>query len=130
MFEPQNKTKQIVSAIASPFTTASMILLIILSLAEYFRRGFVSLFLDFRILVAVALVLWIIAVLTEEPPRRRRLSATLPTIALLAVLPVLYKMTLPFGRLGLVVFGVGVIIVILIILATSCSDRGSWTMND
>ena len=117
MFEPQNKTKQIVSAIASPVTTVSMILLIILSLAEYFRRGFVSLFLDFRILVAVALVLWIIAVLTEEPPRRRRLSATLPTIALLAVLPVLYKMTLPFGRLGLITLVAGIASVIVIAIA-------------
>ena len=123
MFEPQNKTKQIVSAIVSPFATASMILLIILSLLEYFRHGFVSLFLDFRILVAVALVLWIIAVLTEEPPRRRRLSATLPTIALLAVLPVLYKMTLPFGRLGLVTLAAGIASMILIAIAL-------WSKNE
>ena len=117
MFKPENKTKKIIATVVSPFATASIILLIILSFAEYFRRGFVSLLLDFRILIAVVLVLWGVAVLTEEPPRRRRLSAVLPTVALLAVLPVLYKMTLPFGRLGFITFVVGIASVIVIAIA-------------
>jgi hypothetical protein len=130
MLEQENKTKTIISAIASPFATASMVLLILLSLIEYFRRGFVSLFLDFRLLAAVALILWLAAVTTEPPPRRRRLALILPTLALLAATPILYKMTLPFGRLGLVVFGTGVITIIFIIVATANSDRGSHTMDN
>jgi hypothetical protein len=130
MLEPENKTKKIIATVVSPFATASMVLLIILSFAEYFRRGFVSLFIDFRLLAAVAIVLWIVAVITEAPPRRRVLAAIMPTLVLLAVSPVLYKMTLPFGRLGLVVFGAGVIMIIFIIIATACSDRGSHTMDN
>jgi len=130
MLEPENKTKKIIATAVSPFATASFVLLIILSLAEYFRRGFVSLFLDFRILAAIVLAFWIIAVITEAPPRRRVLAAIMPAVVLLAVLPVLYKMIMPFGRLGLVVFGTGVITIIFIIIATACSDRGSWTINN
>ena len=117
MLEPQNKIKNIVSSIVSPFATASMILLIVLSFLEYFRRGFVSLFLDFRIIVAIVLILWGIAVLTEDPPRRRRLASVLPTLALLAVLPVLYKMTLPFGRLGLITFVCAMAVLLLVSIA-------------
>jgi hypothetical protein len=115
MLEQENKTKTIISAIVSPFATASMILLILLSLIEYFRRGFVSLFLDFRILAAVALVLWLAAVTTEPPPRRRRLALILPTLALLVAMPVLYKMTLPFGRLGFVTLIAGIAAIAVII---------------
>jgi|GEM_PF-2559069 len=114
--ERLTKIKNLVSAIVSPFATASLILLIILSFLEYLRHGFVSLFLDLRIVVAAALVLWCVAVVTEDRPKRRRLALVLPSLALLAVLPVLYRMTVPFGRLGLVVFGAGAAGIILIIL--------------
>jgi hypothetical protein len=117
MSEQGNKIKKIISTIVSPFATASMILLIILSLLEYFRRGFVSLFLDFRVLVAVVLILWGVAIFTEESPRRRRLASILPTIALLAVLPFLYRMTMPFGRLGLITFIAGAAAVVVIIVS-------------
>jgi len=117
MLEQDKKIKNIIATIVSPFATASMILLIILSLAEYFRRGFVSLFLDFRVLAAVVLVLWVIAVLTEQPPRRRRLAAIVPTIILLAVLPVLYRMILPFGRLGLITFICAMVVLLVILIA-------------
>jgi len=128
MLESQNKTKQLISDIVSPFATASMALLVLLSLLEYFRRGFVSLFIDLRVLAGSALALWLVAVLTELPPRRRRAALILPTLALLAALPVLYRMTLPFGRLGLVTLIAGVFAILIIIIAITISVKQS--MND
>ena len=46
-----------VSAIVSPFATASVILLAVLALIEFIRPGSVTLFLDLRIVLAAAIVL-------------------------------------------------------------------------
>ncbi len=117
MTEPANKIKNIVGTIVPPFATAATVLLIILSLLEYFRRGFVSLFLDFRIVAAVALVLWLVAVATEAPPRRRRLALVLPTLALAAALPIIYKLAMPYGRLGLATLVAGIAAIVVIFLS-------------
>jgi hypothetical protein len=117
MLEQENKIKSIIATIVSPFATAAMVLLILLSLLEYFRRGFVSLFLDFRLLAAIALVLWLVAAATEERPRRRRLALVLPTLALLTAIPILYKMTAPFGRLGFVTLIAGIAAIVVIFLS-------------
>lgn len=127
MFEPKNKIKKIIATAVPPFATASMVLLIVLSLLEYFRRGFVSLFLDFRLVAIITLVLWGVAVAAEDDPRRRRRSLILPTAALLAVLPVLYRMVLPFGRLGLIVFGAGILAVVMI--AVACIGAKGENLN-
>jgi hypothetical protein len=108
MFEQENKMKPTIAAIVGPFATASAILLFVLSLAEYFRRGFVSLFLDFRILAAVTLALWAVAVWTEEPPRRKWFGIVTLAMLLVACGLVLWPMLAPWGRLGLIVFAAGI----------------------
>jgi hypothetical protein len=117
MFEQEDKTKPVIAAIVGPFATASAFLLFILSLAEYFRRGFVSLFLDFRILAAVTLALWAVAVWTEEPPRREWFGIVTLAILLVACGLILWPMLAPFGRLGIVVFACGLAIFLMVFLA-------------
>src|SRR5512138_3820636 len=104
MSEEQDKIKSIIASVISPFATASAALLAVLSAIEYFRRGFVSLFLDFRILAAVALVLWIAAVCFEARPRIRVISSITVALALAAVAPILWRLSQPYGRLGLLAF--------------------------
>ena len=116
MPETKNKIKKIVAAIAPPFATGSFLLLVILSFVEYFRRGFVSLFFDLRPLAALVIILWGLAVWSEAAPRRRWLSAIMPTLILLAILPVLYKMLAPDGRLGLLTFAAGAASIVLIMI--------------
>ncbi len=108
MFLPENKIKAAIKAVVPPFAAASAILLLALSLAEYLRPGFVSLFLDFRILAIVTLVLWIGAVSVEAAPRQKWLSSIPVALALAAGFPVLWRMTAPYGRLGLATLVCGI----------------------
>jgi hypothetical protein len=118
MFEEDDKLKPIVAAIAGPFATASAALLFALALAEYFRRGFVSLFLDFRIVCAIVLVLWAIAVWSEEPIRRKWFGiVTIGLVVLVAAL-VLWPMLAPWGRLGLIVFVAGLAAFAMVFLSS------------
>lgn len=119
MLEPENKIKEVAASIVSPFATASAILLFVLSFVEYFRRGFVSLFLDFRLLAIIVLVLWIAAVFTEAQPRGKWVSSISVALALAACTPILWKMLASFGRLGLITLACGVTVLVLIFVASA-----------
>ncbi len=111
--------KRVIAIIVSPFAVASSVLLLILSMLEFWRRGFVSLFLDLRAVMIVALALWAIAALTDDEPRRhRRLWPVLIAVALLACLPILWTLIAPFGRLGLLTFSIGIVTATLIFVAS------------
>lgn len=120
--------KRAIATIVSPFAVSSSILLLILSLLEFWRRGFVSLFLDLRTVMIVTLLFWVVAIFTDDKPRYSRLWSVVIAIALLVCLPMLWFLTAPFGRLGLLTFGIGVIVLLIIVLAclpkVSASDRG------
>jgi hypothetical protein len=118
MFDPENKIKTITATIVSPFATASAILLFTLSFVEYFRHGFVSLFLDFRILIIITLALWVTAVLLEVQPRGKWVSSISAALALAACAPILWRMLAPFGRLGLATFICGLAVLVLIFVAS------------
>jgi hypothetical protein len=118
MFAPENKITAAVSAIIPPFALAAVILLAILSFVEYFRRGFVSLFLDLRIVLVVAMVLWAGACLLTPPRKSSWFSLAGTGILLAAFLPILWRLTVPYGRLGLLAFGAGVSSAVIIFIAS------------
>jgi hypothetical protein len=118
MLEQENPIRTVMASIVSPFATAAAILLFVLSFVEYFRRGFVSLFLDFRILVIVTLALWAAAVFLEVEPRGKWVSSIAVGLALAACAPVIYKMLAPWGRLGLTTFCAGILVLILVFIAS------------
>ena len=103
--------------IVSPFATAGLAVLIVLSLMEYLRPGSVSLFLDFRLLVAAVIVLWVVAALTATQIRRRFGAIALIAVSLAVSLPILYKMTVVYGRLGLMTFVCGVVVFVVIFVS-------------
>jgi len=113
--------KKIIATILQPFATASALLLIVLGVLEYLRPGFVTLFLDLRIVLIVTIVLWtIVAAIVDEP--LGRLGATVGAVFALAVAAlVLYKLTVPYGRLGLVVFLAG--LAGFVVIAIMCVRR-------
>ncbi len=104
MLEKQNKMPAIIAAIATPFAVAAVILLSVLSFLEYFRRGFVSLFLDFRILAGATLVLWVVAGIFNGGFKRAWPAAVLALGLLGGCLFVVWQLAFPYGRLGLGVF--------------------------
>lgn len=125
MLESENKIKTVIASIVGPFATAAAALLFILSLAEYFRHGFVSLFLDFRLLVVATLVLWLAAVLTEAKSPAKWAASITVGLALAASAPIIWRLVAPFGRLGLLTFVCGLAVLILIFMASIKSDRAS-----
>jgi len=118
MFEQENKTKPVIAAIAGPFATASAILLFLLSLAEYYRHGFVSLFLDFRLFAGIVLALALIAAWSEEPPRRKWFGVVTLALILVAGSLLIWPMLAPFGRLGLIVFASGLAAFVIVFIAS------------
>jgi len=116
MFINKINLKQTIATVVSPFANAAITLLIILSFLEFFRRGFVSLFLDLRIVFVVALVLWATSVWSAEKRKLSWFTRVVSVLFLAALLVVLWKMTVSFGRLGLVVFGAGVLVAIIVIM--------------
>jgi hypothetical protein len=123
MLEPENQIKTVIASIVSPFATASAVLLFVLSFVEYFRKGFVSLFLDFRILVIVTLALWAIAVFTEAQLRQKWVSSISLGLALGAGAPIIWKLAAPFGRLGLITFACGVAVLTMILIASIKTNK-------
>lgn len=118
MTENENKIKETVSVIANPLALAATALLAALSLLEFFRRGFVSLFLDMRIVFVSALALLSIAIWCAPPVKRVWLSLVAALLLIGAFVPVLWKLTAPYGRLGLIVFAGGLAVAVLIILSS------------
>lgn len=115
--------QECVAAVVSPFATASAILLLTLSFVEYFRHGFVSLFLDFRILAAVTLALWVAAVFLEVQPRGRVVTSVAIGLALAALAPILWRMTASYGRLGLATFICGAAALVIVFLSSLNAKR-------
>jgi uncharacterized membrane protein YesL len=123
MPEGMNRTREAVAAVASPFATASSALLIVLSFVEFFRRGFVSLFLDFRMLAAVALALSIAAVWAEASSGPKWLHAIIVAGSLAAFAPILWRLSEPYGRLGLATFLCGCAALAVIFLSSLKAKR-------
>jgi hypothetical protein len=107
-----------IGVILSPVATASMALLLVLSLLEYARPGFASLFLDFRVVAAVALGLWIIATLAGGARGRSIGGTVLIVLSLVAFVPILYRLTTTYGRLGVITFVAGLFTFIIIFIST------------
>ncbi len=102
----------------SPFAHAGAILLGIFAVTEFVRPGFVSLFLDLRIVAGATLALWAAAVLTDGAPSRRKWPSVVVVIAIVFSLIILYKLTAPYGRLGTIVLVGGVISMIIVFLSS------------
>jgi hypothetical protein len=123
MIGQENKIKETVAVIAGPFALAAAALLAVLSLLEFFRRGFVSLFLDMRIVFAFALILLSAAIWSAPPVKRVWPSLVAVLLIVGAFVPVLWKLAAPYGRLGLVVFGCGIATAVLAAVASSLKPK-------
>ena len=100
---------KIINDVASPFAVATTFLFFILVLLEYFRRGFVSDFLDLRYAAALVVIFTIVSALSIREVKNKRLEKIFIALVIIFAVYVIINIALPFGRLGLVVIGCGVL---------------------
>ena len=117
MFIQPKRVKEILGVIVGPFSVATSLLLLVLSLLEYFRRGFVSLFFDLRILAVIAIILWLASTALSGKSKKSWTQIVIGSLAVIALLPILYKTVAPYGRSGLAVLGLGFAVTGAIILS-------------
>ena len=98
-----------INDITAPFAVAATLLFAILVLLEYFRRGFVSVFLDLRFVAALVVIFTTVSALTLREVTNKRLEKIFIAIVLIFAGYVTIRTALPFGRLGLVVIGAGIL---------------------
>ncbi len=114
-----DKTIQVIYLIASSFAAATTLLFFALVLLEYFRRGFVANFFDLRYLAALVVVFTAASALTAREIQSRRLEKIFIAIAIIFAAYVIIDMSLPFGRLGLVVIGCGILTLVALFFSVT-----------
>jgi hypothetical protein len=113
-----DNTIKTINDVATPFAVAVILLFFILVLLEYFRRGFVSDFLDLRYVVALVIIFGVASALSVREQKNTRWEKIFIAIVLIFLTYVIISMALPFGRLGLAVIAAGVLV--LVSLAFAC----------
>ena len=117
MDEQKTKTKEIVAVVSAPLAIGATTLLLALVSLEYFRRGFVSNFFDLRYIVALVIVFWTANILTAAQNKNGAFQKIVALIILIFALYVIISLSLPFGRLGLVVIATGILTAVAMLVS-------------
>ena len=100
---------KMINDVAAPFAVATTFLFSAFVLLEYFRRGFVTVFLDLRYFSVLVIVFTTMSAVTIREMKNSRLEKIFIALVFIFAVYVIINIALPFGRLGLVVIGCGVL---------------------